>query len=346
MTTAVSLDDLDPQSRDTCPRDRYGRYLIVPEGGKKAVPHTRVSTFKGAVEERYGLERWGKRVVAMGVAGDDELRAAIAATRPEEKQELDRFCEEAFKKGGGEKKSMLGTALHSFCERHDLGEVGLHIPQPWDADVKAYEEMKQKAGIRILEVEQILVLPEFTVAGMTDRIQDFGEGSQPFISDHKTGTDLSYSWLGISIQLSLYAHAESIYDPTTQKHRPMPKVRQDKAMVVHLPAGQARCDLYWVDIEAGWAMVPHCARVREWQKTKGLHTKWQPGSDDGLLERRNDLTKRIQALKDQLPQAAAALAQRWPDVPTFKACDSHTAEQLSVIDAVLCAVEAEYEAPF
>lgn len=345
MVTSVDLDDLDSE-RNLCPRDRWGRYLIVPEGGKKAVPHTRVTTFKGAVEDRFGLEKWGKRMVAMGIAGSDELRAAVAATRPDDKRQLDQFCEDAFDAGGGNKKSMLGTALHAFCERHDLGEPNLNIPQPWRADVDAYEEMKQKAGIRILEVEQILVVPEYGVAGMADRINDLGEGTIAFISDHKTGADLSYSWLGISIQLALYANASTIYDPKTQKHRPMPEVRKDKAMVVHLPAGEARCDLWWVDIEAGWAMVPYCAKVREWQKTRGLNTRWEPNAADAVLERRKSLIGRIQVLRDMFPQAFKDLARRWPDVPTFRSEAPHTPEQLSAIDAVLCAVEAEYEAPF
>jgi hypothetical protein len=39
---------------------------------------------------------------------------------------------------------------------------------------------------------------------------------------------------------------------------------------MHMPVGQARCDLYWVDLEIGWEAVTLAVDVREWRKRKDI----------------------------------------------------------------------------
>ena len=55
------------------PRDGWGRPLIVPEGGGKAKPSTRVSTLSKALSDSTGLTKWKMRMVLRG-----------ASQRPEE----------------------------------------------------------------------------------------------------------------------------------------------------------------------------------------------------------------------------------------------------------------------
>jgi hypothetical protein len=53
-------------------------------------------------------------------------------------------------------------------------------------------------------------------------------------------------------------------------YQPMPEVSHDKALVIHLPAGQARCELHWVDIAAGWQAAQLAAAVRTWRGNRDL----------------------------------------------------------------------------
>jgi hypothetical protein len=39
-------------------------------------------------------------------------------------------------------------------------------------------------------------------------------------------------------------------------------------LLIHLPAGQAKCDIYELDIQAGWEAVQLALNVRQWLKAK------------------------------------------------------------------------------
>ena len=58
----------------------------------------------------------------------------------------------------------------------------------------------------------------------------------------------------------------------------MPPVRQDRALIIHLPAGQARCDLHWIDITAGWDAAHLAAAARTWRSRRDLAQLYDPGT--------------------------------------------------------------------
>lgn len=344
--TAISVDELAMRTEDLIPFDQYGRYLIVPQGGTKPEPHTRVTTFASTLDDRYGLERWGLRMSALGFVARPDLFARLASTRPDDKTALDKLCSEAKEAAAASAGANLGTALHTMCERIDLGE-DITFPVPYDADVKAYRRALDAAGIVIVPemVERYVVLPEFKLGGKLDRIVSFG--SKPMIADLKTGADLAYSWGTIAVQLACYANAATLYNGRTKKHEPMPDVDKDVALVIHLPSGKASCTLHFVDIKAGWEAAQHAAWVRQWRKRKDLADPWQPATRlDSIIERRIGLMARIQTLAFH-PGALADVAAAWPaGVPTFKQSQTHTPEQLNAIDDLLNRIETEYQAPF
>src|SRR5262249_32211119 len=145
-----------------------------------------------------------------------------------------------------------------------------HVPAPFDKDIAAYRAATASLTISRNYLEQICVIRELGVAGTLDRVLRLPHARLPMIGDAKTGRDLVYSWTEIAIQLALYAHADTIFDPLTGRHRNMIEVDQEKALVIHLPAGEARCQLYVVDIAAGWEMAQVCATVRAWRKRKDI----------------------------------------------------------------------------
>ena len=69
--------------------DQWKRYLIVPQKGGAPVPHTRATTWASTLDDRYGLERWSRRTVALGLARRPDLVAQVAATRDNRHDTLD-----------------------------------------------------------------------------------------------------------------------------------------------------------------------------------------------------------------------------------------------------------------
>lgn len=326
-------------------RDRYGRYLIIPDGEKKAVPHTRATTVAGALDNRHSLEAWGKRQVLLGAARRPDILTRAAACTPDDKQLLDQLVTDCETVAANDAKANIGSALHSFCEQADLGQRP-QVPAPYDQDVAAWQKACADAQLVILPelVEQICVLAEDQVAGTFDRVVELG--NHRYILDLKTGS-VDYSWGKNAVQLAIYAHGNTIYDPARRKHLPMPDVDRDLALIAHLPAGQGRCQLYWLDIRSGWDAYQHCMFTRAWQRRSDLHQAWQPGeATEALGARRVGLVARIQTLAFY-QGALDVLAGMWPPgIPTFKASDQHTTLQLDAVDAVLVEVERRYQAPF
>jgi hypothetical protein len=256
-------------------------------------------------------------------------------------------AEEAMQAAKADAKANIGTAVHEFLERIELGD-SITVPAPWDKDVAAYQETLASAKLSTVPgmIERTVVLEEFNLAGRFDRIVTFG--SYNYIADLKTGETLDWSWGSIAIQLACYAHADSLYDWDTNTHEPMPQVEQDLALVIHLPAGQARCTLHWVDIAKGWEAAQHTHYVRKWRSNiRKLAEPWHPGEPHrDVAYRRNHMQARIDTLRG-IDGALAALADAWPaDIPTLKQAEQHTAEQLDEIDLILATVEAAVRAPF
>lgn len=342
--TSVSLDDLAMRSEEKCPMVR-GQYVIVPDGEKKSVLHQRVSNFKRPVADTYNVERWDRRCIAQGLVQSPGLQALAASTPFDDKAAWDEICEKARQAVKASDKADGGTGRHTMTERIDRGEPLDTFPEPYRSELAAYVETLDAAGMSIIEIEQYVVLPQWLVAGRFDRLVSFG--SKPMIADLKTGS-LDFGMGEIAVQLACYANAATIYDPQTQKHRPMPDVDKDTALVIHLPAGKATCTLHFVDIKAGWEAAHHAQWIKQWRKRRDLSEPWRPGTRfDALIERRAGIVARLETLKATNLDAYRELARIWPkDVPTLKQSQAHTPEQLSTIDTVLSRIEDRYQAPF
>lgn len=346
-------------------RDRYGRYLLPQPAGKDK-GYTRATTVAKTLSDTYGLTRWQVRMTAQGLTQRPDLFARVASAAGDAKS-LDQICEQAKEAAAASSGANVGTALHAFTEAVDAGRP-VTIPAPWNADVAAYTAALQAADVAVdpAYIETVLALHALEVAGTMDRLVTMPDG-RSLIADLKTGKDLSYGWGEIAIQLALYAHADEVYDYATGHYRPMPEVDRSEALVMHLPAGQARCDLYLVDIAAGWEAVEIAMRVRSWRKRRDLATLLpaaalapaaaavvdEPAHVSAALdEATDDLRQRrrewLQGRIDAMPaDAKRCLARNWPtDVPTLKAADTHTDDQLDAIATLLSAVEREFELAF
>lgn len=269
--------------------DRWKRYRLPdPETGKPA-GWTRATTFAKSISDTYALSMWGLRTGGYGLVLRPDLLAALAAAWPD-REKCNQIMEEAKNAAGSKVGANLGTALHAFSEALDRGE-DVKIPPPYQPHMAAYTALMQKYGLELVEIEQVVLEEHFGIAGTFDRVVRFtrdvtvdlvGGGTYTFrkgtlaILDLKTGKDLEYGWLEITIQLAIYSRAKRIWDKVKLEYRPMPEVDQDVALVVHLPAtapGETvKATMYAVDIASGWADADLCAQVRAARKKKNLAT--------------------------------------------------------------------------
>lgn len=265
-------------------RDRWGRYLLPDPDTGKEVSWTRVTTVANTLADRYGLEQWAKRNVALGLAAREDLYALAASCTPDDKKQLNTIVKDAEEAAKARSGANLGTALHRITERVDRGE-DLDIPDAWRADVDAYAQTLVDNHIKVHPeyLERIVVVPKAKVAGTLDRLVTVETVDGLIVGDIKTGQDVvTYGMGEIAIQLALYANASHMWNG--DGYDPMPDINKQRALVIHLPVGQGECNLHWVDIEAGREAARMALAVRDWRKRKDLSTPYgkepQPTTDD------------------------------------------------------------------
>jgi len=286
-------------------RDRWGRYLVVPPGGTRPVGYTRATTVAKVLDDQGGLMPWKAAMALTGMMRRPGLRGrveALVSAHPEagpwygsdeSKKAIKALVEECAEAGGSADRADIGTALHAIVEQINRGEPATISQDSTRADVDAYRAKLAEYGITFHaeHIEATVVLDEYQVAGTADggavhipglakylRERGIGNGSDldDVVADLKTGTRLDYSGQAIAVQLAIYGHGDAHYrqgpngDGSDDVRLPAPKVRTDVAVVIHLPAGEARCELHMVDIAAGWEAFKSSIWAREWRKRKDL----------------------------------------------------------------------------
>jgi hypothetical protein len=247
------------------PRDRYGRPMILQPGTKtKRVPYRRATTFVGALEETYNLQKWKMRRVAYGMGQRKDLVLAAAATTLDDKRKLGEIADSALEAAEASVAATTGTALHALTERIDHGQPLGTIPSEYEADIKAYQTATQ--GIEWTGIESFRVYDRWQVAGTADRVGRDRKGRLR-IYDIKTGS-IDYPHK-MAMQLAMYARSLP-YDIATDQRGELEDLDCHRGVIIHLPAGQGRCDLWEIDIASGWGACLIAKQVWDWRGTKGL----------------------------------------------------------------------------
>lgn len=350
MTIALDTNDLlAPKAEPK--RDRWGRYLIVPHAGGKAVAHTRATTVAQTLDDRYNLELWKMRQVALGLAARPDLIAQAAAHTTEDKEVLNDVCKQAMDAAAAQSGANLGTALHRIIERHNRGQLD-ECPEMFTERLTAYRDAIAAAGIVVRRdlIERVAVLGRHTIAGTFDAGVEIG--GRHYVADLKTGSGVDFGARGFAVQLAIYANAETLYDYNTETHSDAPAFDTDRGLIIHLPSTGGPAALHWIDIAAGADALEHAMWVRSWRKRNVITSFAAPPAvvepsavvdPPGDADTRAWLVERIAAMP---PDAVALLAARWPDVPTLKSTDTHTAAQLSAIGDAVSGVERDCDLSF
>lgn len=268
----------------------------APEPGSgMLVPWTRVSTLLDTHKDKEGIFKWVKRLVIKGIGARPDLYALAAATRLDDRATLDRIGDQAFDVAGGQASANIGSALHSFLERWLEGDKTLAIPEQWRPDVAAVTAAFQDAGITpVPELQEIVVvrpdLADGDSAGLAGRLDlvVWYEG-QLTIADYKTGSDpLLYGSWEIQQQGGIYGSAWAMWDG--EFWRPMPPIRRDKMLMIHVLPGAATVTISEIDLDPAEleADIESAYRTRrrrkEAKKAHRLVLKVEDGAVDAPLE--------------------------------------------------------------
>lgn len=276
-----------PAAADEWRRDRWGRYLILPPDEDSPVGYTRMTTVAKALDDGGGLANWKATLAICGVIMRRGLRtqweAHIAQTNGDpwyhgqaSKARCKALVEECATAGGATDRRDTGTSLHSLTALVDLDRPPTHLTPETERDLRAYTDTLAEAGITVVPgmVEQTIVIDHHRVAGTFDRLYSVPGFALPLIGDLKTGTDLSYSWQSIAVQLAGYSRGDALYrqgpapDGSEDVRSPMPEVDQDHGLICWLNAGTGECELYVVNLTAGWGAFGHSMWARGWRKAE------------------------------------------------------------------------------
>lgn len=244
-------------------RDRYGRPLVKPANGGKPVAYTRCTTFIDVLEDKFNLQKWMQRNVALGLASRPDLLLSVSAHR-EDKKALDRICDDAREAASASAAATKGTALHALTELVDRGQDLPPLPANAQASLDAYVEATK--ALKAVHIEEFCVQDHLKIGGTPDRIVTF-EGNT-YIADIKTGS-IEWGALKIAMQLSIYSRSV-LYDVATGARTPH-GADVNRGLIIHLPAvddpAEATCTLHWIDLEAGNDAVNVAKQVRD-QRTR------------------------------------------------------------------------------
>jgi len=224
----------------TCQRhndDEPGCQVAIP-----GIPYRRVTTFIDVIGDRTQLEKWKMRSVALGLLAKPSLMSRIAAVS-DDKKALDKVCDDALTAGGANENRDRGSALHKVTERLDRGEQ-IELTPGDRADVDAYRAAT--SHMRMLEIETSIVHDEYKVSGTFDRL--FEVDGVRYVGDLKFG-NIDWDTRKIAQQMAMYADGQR-YDWGTGARSEL-HADPEYGLIIHVPLGEARCDLVWVDLTLG-----------------------------------------------------------------------------------------------
>jgi hypothetical protein len=307
------------------------------------------------------------------------------------KKQCRKLAAEAAKAGGAEDARDRGSALHAIIAGINRGGSPHFVGNETLADLEAYCQTLEDYGVVVRPelVERSVVLDEWQIAGTPDGVADVLGHELPMVVDVKTGADPSYSWLPWSVQEAIYAHADALYTqgarPQDFTREPFPAVDQDVGLVIWLPAGSGRCELFTLDLRAGFEAFHLAMEVRAFRARKDLHapfSRWAPPAPrlelvaegpapdaydahdaeaatlradaptkghhgQWPLERRRWLQERINAIGAHGQGAPDALARAWPPgVAPIHKSDAQTDDELGAVLEVVWQIESRFVIPF
>lgn len=289
---------------------RGGRYRLPDQITGAPKSWTRATTLAETISDLYAINLYKLQMATIGFANNLGLLKEFAGVTREErgtyKEELNTAHWRAAKLAGDKVPANWGTRMHLWIERLSRDEITLADVEPaYRDEVTAYAAAMADNGLSAVPdlIERRIAVPIYGVAGTLDQVVQIHRSvsirinnkifrlnaGDYLIGDIKSGRDLSYAEKEISRQLAIYAHGVrqglvARWDPDADPVReddggawvwekisiPPKALRTDVGVVMHVPIGQKKCTLNWINIERGWEALQLCEAVRDDRREKGL----------------------------------------------------------------------------
>lgn len=280
MTDIDNGTDEAPVRDPLRPEAKNGRYpLPHPETGQM-MTWQRVTNFVKLTDDTYHLDRWKQRNVAKGVAmlatEKPALLAALAACDvKEDKERVNTVVDRAFEKAETYRMADEGTRLHASTELVDFSKRTDVAPEHHQRKMALYVQALESCGITVAHnmIERVTVSTRYAVAGKLDRIYMLADGSY-VVGDVKTGDSLDLSMPSIAAQMDCYRDGinnAGVFDGTGYDRNI--KVRNDFAVIVHLPSTRDECVIELVDLQQGQKINEANLVVQQARRIKARHIR-------------------------------------------------------------------------
>ena len=267
--------------------NRYRQYQLPSPTTGRPTAFARASTIAKVMDDRYNLELWIQRKLVSAVLTASGVQQMHPDNMSEEGRELaalyaeltvadptnqkfNAILERMDDLTGGKDAQELGTAVHAWLEAVDIGQVRpCDVPEQFQPYLTAYRAQLTRHGLEPVAayVERIVLNDQGaeTVVGTIDRIYRIVATGELVMGDLKTSKSLEYSWLEYGIQVGgCYAGATLMLKVDGSGWEPMPTVRDDFAVLVHVPSDQPeRASVVTFDIGFCEEAYHHAIRVRD-----------------------------------------------------------------------------------
>uniref|UniRef100_A0AB39AKQ9 Exonuclease n=1 Tax=Mycolicibacterium phage phi1_186018 TaxID=3236641 RepID=A0AB39AKQ9_9CAUD len=243
----------------------WGWYQLPSPTTGRPTGYPRASTVAKTLDDTYGLNKWKTREIVQKVldlarmdpgtvvyddgspekvtAGDllgllDEARNQPKVTK------VDAVLETIDNCLGGADARELGECVHAWLEALDVGLVLIHqVPEVVKPHVHYARKVMAHRGIVALPqyVERTVLNDqgEEPVAGRIDRIFQLVTTGELVMGDVKSSKSLEYSWLPFGVQVGgVYGWATKMLSIDGKTWEPMPAIRDDFAILLHVPSNQ------------------------------------------------------------------------------------------------------------
>lgn len=256
----------------------WGWYQLPSPTTGRPTGFARASTIADTLDDTYGLNRWKRRETAMRIfqlaqmdpaevvwrddtgetTAGDCLGNLVDAMNGDKVTRIDTVLDVIDNVMGGAEARELGECAHAWLGAVNAGTALIK-------DVPAIVLPHVQHGLRVLAHRGIVVLPEYTertilndqsedetVAGTIDGIGRLLTTGELVLLDVKTNKDLKYSWLSYAVQVGgVYGWATKVLSDDGRSWEPMPEIREDFAVLLHIPSDQPEhaaaitIDRYW-----------------------------------------------------------------------------------------------------
>ena len=299
-------------------------------------------------DDSSALDYWRRRQTAIGLALQPHLLTAVAAAA-NDKQQLDQLCEQAMEAAGANSGRDYGTSVHRITDLIDGGDFLLETPEVVEIR-KRWRTLLAEHQLEVVATEQVVVHPDLMIAGRFDRVVRHLPTGDLLILDTKTGASAHQHLHAHAVQLWLYASAPLRADGPAGDNDfevhdfvPMWPVRQDVALVAHLPQ-DGDATIVPINIAAGRHCFKHVIQPTwDWRNRSDLRADtWL---ERPLTARARNLLDRCKTIAEMDPAAAQNLRRNWPTGVAKLTEGGHDDDDLDRIEWIVGAIEAEIGAP-